>query len=270
MKAVRIVVALFCIETLFVAIICPRIPPLVGYLFCRLGHDLKTFGDPCQLQDELSIQNIVSFRFMEMKNVFRIVSGFICFVIYIPGLYGAHLMTSYEILPSLVFQKNCLAQFQAEVGYAKFGDHKKILGKYRQLQLLNIQFNQIYSRGYFAMVMSSVIAAVVTTGYFIVTSYHINQIIFILGGFPLITEYAIMFTIFTMASKVWNTSVEFRYAWKKNMRMSSRPLTRRYQASLQCLKIKIGSSNFVEQNTPFVFVSFLLEQTVSLLLMNNV
>jgi hypothetical protein len=82
-------------------------------------------------------------------------------------------------------------------------------------------------------------------------------------------EYAIVIIVFIMASKIWNGSVKFRYAWRTNMRLSSRPLTRRYEASLQNLKIKMGSSNFVERNTPFVFVSFCVEQTISLVLLNN-
>jgi hypothetical protein len=41
-------------------------------------------------------------------------------------------------------------------------------------------------------------------------------------------------------------------------------------ASLQHLKIKIGSSNFVERNTPFILVSFCVEQTITLVLLNKV
>jgi hypothetical protein len=271
MKAVSFAVVLLCTGTLSVAILCPRNPPFLGYFFCRLGHDFKIFGDPCQLQDgELSIGNILSFQLIEMKIIFRILSGLISFAIYIPGLYSAHLITSYEVLPGLIFQKHCLAEFLEEITLAKFSDYKKTLGNYKQLQLLNIKFNEIYRRNFFAIIMACIVAIIVPTGYVILTAYHINQIILILGGFTVITEYVLVATIFSMAGKVWNSSVQFRYAWRKNTRLSSRPLSRRYGTSLQNLKIQIGSSNFVEKNTPFVFVSFLIEHTVALVIMNKV
>jgi hypothetical protein len=186
-----------------------------------------------------------------------------------PGTHEAHLMTTYEVLPSLIFQKDCLSQLQAEITRAKICDFEKTMGKYRQLQLLNIRYNEIYRRNYFAILMAAAIMILVPSGFLLMTSYHVHPIILFGLAFVTIMAYATITTIFIMASKVWNASVRFRYAWKKNIRLSSRPLTRRYGASLQNLKIQIGSSNFVEQNTPFIFISFCIEQTISLVLLNN-
>jgi hypothetical protein len=255
--------------TVGVAILAPRIPPFFGYFLCRLGHYLHALGDPCQTRDDLNIQNLLSFRTGTVPIVFGILSGFICFTIYTPGMYMANHMATYQVLPSLIFQKDCLFQFQAEITHANVRDGRKTMGKYRQLQLLNIMFNEIYHRNFFAIYMAVCCLIMVPSGYLLITSYHLNQIILI--GLLLITiaEYAIVITLFIMASKIWNASVKFRKAWRTNQRLSSRPLTRRYGASLQNLKIKIGSSNFVEQNTPFVFLSFCIEQTITLVLLNN-
>jgi hypothetical protein len=269
MKGMSIAVIVLALVTIAVAILSPRIPPFFGYLLCRIGHDIEILGDPCQVGGVLSIRNLVSFKFIDMTNIFRILSGCICVAIYTTGIPVGHLMTTYEVIPGLVFQKDCLTQFQDEISHAKFSDYKKTMGKYRELQLLNIMFNEIYSREYFTIVMVAIITTMVPTGYFVVTSYHINQIIWI-GVFLLtVLEYVVITTVFVMSSKVWNGSVNFRDAWRRNMRLSSRPLTRRYGASLQNLKIKMGSSNFVERNTPFVFVSFCVQQTVSLVLLNK-
>jgi hypothetical protein len=269
MMALDITAVALPMGTIAVAILSPRIPPFFGYFLCRLGHDLHILGDPCRILSELDIRHLISFNIMDITNVFRILNGCICFAIYMPGIHMAHLMTTYEVLPSLIFQKDCLSQFKAEITHAKFRDYKKTMGKYRHLQLLNMMFNDIYSRNYFAIIMAAVIMIMVPSGYLLATSYHINQIILIALVFLTLTEYASITTIFIMASKVWNGSVNFRNAWKKNMRLSSRPLTRRYGASLQNIKIKIGSSNFVERNTPFVFISFCIEQTITLVLLNN-
>jgi hypothetical protein len=260
---------IFTMGTVSIAILCPRIPPFFGYFLCQLSHDLQIFGDPCQIRSDLNIRNLVSFIILDITNIFRILSGCICLAIYTTGHHAGQIMTTYEVLPSLIFQKNCLSQFQAEITHAKFSDYKNTMEKYRQLQLLNIQFNETYSTSYFAIVMAGVIMIMVPSGYLLVTSYHINHIVLIALVFITITQYLIITTIFIMASKVWNGSVKFRDAWRKNLRLSSRPLSRRYGTSLQNLKIKIGSFNFVERNTPFVFVSFCIEQTIMLVLLNN-
>jgi hypothetical protein len=268
MKLTDIFVIFAPMITMLIAVLCPRIPPFLGYLLCQLGHDLQALGDPCLIHGELSIRNLVSFNISGITAVFGMLSGSICLAIYMPGIHVAHLMTTYEVLPCLIFQKDCLNQFQAEIAQAKFGNYKEIMGKYRQLQLLNIMFNEIYSKNYFAIGMGSAIMILVPSGYLLMTSYHINQMVFALV-FTTVIEYAIFTTIFSMASKVWSGSVRFRDAWKTNIRLSSRPLSRRHGDSIQNLKIKVGSSNFVEQNTPFVLVSFCIEQTITLVLLNN-
>jgi hypothetical protein len=270
MKVMNLAAGFFCPWTVIVAILIPRIPPYIGYLLCRLGHDWEILGDPCQINGDLNIRNLVSFGLIEMKTLFRILNGCICFAVYIPGVLSAHLMATYEVIPNLIFQKDCLAQFQEAIANAKFSDFKKTMGKYRQLQLLNIMFNGIYRRDFFGMVMASVIMIIIPTGYFLVTFYHVNQIVLILLGLFTIIEYVLIATIFIMASKVWTGSVKFRHAWRNNTRLTCRPLSRKYEVSLQHLKIKVGSSNFVEANTPFVVLSLCVEQTITLVLLKTV
>jgi hypothetical protein len=267
--AFKFAIVVLMMGTLLVAIVSPRIPPFFGYFLCRIGHDVELLGDPCQIRSELSVRNLVSFRFFDVTTVFRILNGCVCFAIYIPGLYMGYIMTIYEVLPSLIFQNNCLSQFQADVIHSKFSNYRTTMGKYKQVHLLNKMFNEIYGRYFFSGFMAACIAIMIPNGYLLVTSYHVNQFVLIALVFITFMEYVIFTTIFIMASKIWNASVQFRYSWKKNTRLSSRPLTRRYGASLQNLKIKMGSSNFVERNTPFVLVSFCVEQTIALVLLNK-
>jgi hypothetical protein len=252
--------------TTFVAITNPRIPPFFGYFLCRVAIDFQVLGDPCRIRDEFNIRNLEPTM---ITTIFGILSGCICLLIYTTGLHTGHFIATYEVLPSLIFQKDCVSQFQAEITRAKSIDYTKTLKKYKQLQLLNIMFNEIYRSNFFAMVMVSSTMIMIPSGYLLITSYHINQMILLALLFITIMEYAIFTTMFTMASKVWNSSVKFRYAWRTNKRLGFRPIPRRYGASLQNLQIKIGSTNFFERNTPFIFLSFCIEQTVTLLLLNH-
>jgi hypothetical protein len=271
MRGMNLAVGVLCMGTIIVAVLIPRIPPFLGYFLCRLSHDFEILGDPCQLDSELDIHSsLVSFRFNEIKTQFGILSGCACFVIYVSGAFNGNLMPTYEVLPNLIFQKDCLAQFQEAIAIAKFSDFKKTMGKYKQLQLLNIMFNEIYGRDFFGIIMACILLIIIPTGFFLLTSYHINPIVLIVLLFMTFMEYLVATTIFIMASKVWNASAKFRYGWRKNTRLSSRPLSRKYGSSLQNMKIMIGSSNFIEKNTPFIFLSLCIEQTITLVLLKNV
>jgi hypothetical protein len=269
MRAMDFAMIFLTTGTTFVAITNPRIPPFFGYFLCRVAIDFQVLGDPCRIRDEFNIQNFKLTMIGDITAIFGILSGCICLPIYMTGLHTGHFIATYEVLPSLIFQKDCLSQFKAEITRAKCIDYTKTLKKYKQLQLLNIMFNEIYRNNFFAMVMVSSTMIMIPSGYLLITSYHINQMILFALLFITVMEYAIFTTMFTMASKVWNSSVKFRYAWRTNTWLGSRPIPRRYRASLQNLQIKIGSSNFFEKNTPFIFLSFCIEQTVTLLLLNH-
>jgi hypothetical protein len=56
-----------------------------------------------------------------------------------------------------------------------------------------------------------------------------------------------------MAGNVWFQSMKFHWCWKRNDRLAMKRIRRKYEKSLMELKVKIGSINFVEKNTPFVY-----------------
>jgi hypothetical protein len=270
LMVLNLAVIILSVATVFVSLLSPRIPPFFGYFLCQLAHDINAFGDPCLIRNDLDIRMVLlSFRLSDVQNLFRILSSCICFAIYIPGILSVNLMAIYEVLISLIFQKDCLNRFHAGITHAKFSNYEMTMRKYKQLQLLNINFNGLYQREFFATFMATILLIMIPSGYILLTSYRLNHIVLILLGFITFMEYLIITGIFIMASKVWNASVKFKCAWRKNASLSSCPLSRRQAASLQNLKIKMGSYNFVETNTPLVFLSFCVEQTIALVLLKN-
>jgi hypothetical protein len=130
-------------------------------------------------------------------------------------------------------------------------------------------FNNVYSRGLFEICVALFLLVVIPGGYFAVTMQSTSPFPSIAGTYIILTAYASITVLFSMAGKIWSESVEFKWAWKRNDQLARNKLTRRYAMSFQDLKVKIGSTNFVERNTPFVLLSFCVEQTVSLLLMQK-
>jgi hypothetical protein len=127
-------------------------------------------------------------------------------------------------------------------------------------------FNNIYSRDFFSICMASILLVVIPGGYFVLTTHGTSPLASVAGSYIMLTVYSVVTVIFSIAGNVWSQSVEYRWAWKRNHHLARNKLSRRYAKSLQDMKVKIGAANFVEKNTPFVFVSFCVEQTVNLVL----
>jgi hypothetical protein len=267
MRAVILVVPMFAATFSTIALLSPRTPPFLGYLFCRSVEDL--FGDDlCRLNEEM-LFTIADIRGNFIVNAFRIIGALITFTVYASVVSNAVLVVLYEALPSILFQYNCLRQLRREASRYALPNYLPIVLKYRQLQILNIMFNNIYSRDLFAICMASFLLVAIPGGYFILVTHSTSPLVSTAGMYILLIAYITATVMFSMAGKLWSESVECKCAWKANDQLKRKQIPLKYGKSLQDLKVKIGSCNFVEKNTPFVFVSFCIEQTVNLLLMRE-
>jgi hypothetical protein len=261
--------AITCVITamIVVPILSPRIPPYVGYFFCQLAEYEK---DPCGMRD-LVLEDLLSFTLLNIKTVFRVVSGCICILVFIPGTWTANQMFTYEVFANLLFQNESVNHLKELVRNSRaLSDHYLIMRRYTELCVINIAFNTLFRRDFFAIVIVGAVVAVVSSGFFLLTSYHVHELVLMLLAFVTIMEYFIDTMIFVVASKVWNSSAEFKSAWQRNEQFSRNRIARRIGRSFRNMKIQAGSSNFVERNTPFVFLSFCIEQTISLVLLSTV
>jgi hypothetical protein len=245
-----------------VALLSPRIPPFFGYSFCRLANDVLNH-DLCRINE--GFDNIPDVRGNIIVNIFRVIGAFITFVTYVTVLWTGTVVVLYEALPSVLFQMNCFRQFHIEASRSAFSGHAQLVHKHRQLQVLNIMFNNIYSRDLFLICMASVFLIVIPGGYLIITMHGTSPFASVSGSCITLT-YSVVIVIFSIAGNVWSQSVEYKWAWKRNHQLAKNKLSRRYAKSLQHMKVKIGDTNFVEKNTPFVFVSFGVDKTVNLVL----
>jgi hypothetical protein len=266
MRVVNIVVYTLAVAFNTVALLTPRIPPFLGYLFCWLANDLLN-NDLCGIENETF--RIPDIRGDFMLNTFRVMGVLMTSITYATVFWHGVLVVMYEAYPSILLQRIALRQFRIQASCCAYKDHAPLVLKYRHLQVLNTMFNNIYSRDLFAICMSSVVLVITSSGYFLLTMHSTFPFASAPGMYVTIAEYAVFTVLFSMAGNVWSESVEFRWAWKRNDQIARRKLTRRYGKSLQSLKVKIWSTNFVEKNTPFVFFSFCVEQTVNLVLMQK-
>jgi hypothetical protein len=179
----------------------------------------------------------------------------------------------YEVFPSLIFQTECLLQFGRDARHSSHENQPTLILNYRSTQLLNNLFNSLYSTGFFAICIGIGTVEVIMCGYVLITTiqtYYSSQLIVAcIGSCIVIMEYLLITIVLSMASKVWTASVAFRSAWKTNHRLASKRIGRMCARAMPNLKVKIGCTNFVERNTPFILFAFCVEQTISLVLLNK-
>jgi hypothetical protein len=130
-------------------------------------------------------------------------------------------------------------------------------------------FNNIYSRDVFEICMTIVLLGIIPSGFSVLTMHSKSPWVSIAIAYTTLTEYVVLTIMFGMAGRIWSESVELNWAWKKNHQLAGKRISRRYSKSLKYIKVKIGSTNFFEKNTPLVFVSFCVQQTVNLVLMQK-
>jgi hypothetical protein len=272
MRSLNVFTPILLLLTCIVPLLSPRIPPFVGYFFCQVSHH-GFFGgrDICGLEEDDIIQSILSSLKIDLVslNIFRLLGLIASILLITPSVWNAVLTIVYEILPSLLFQKQCLKQINERARLCRPQNFVVILRKYKELQILNIMFNEIYKRDHFLIGCGLFLLVVVATGFLLLTMYNVHFIVVFIASYALITEYAILLAMFTMASTVWSNSEQFKLNCRQNSRLNRVRLIRKRYKCLQNLKIKIGDSNFVEQNTPFVYISCCIEQTISLVLLQK-
>jgi hypothetical protein len=267
-KFIGMAVVAMMVALILVSILSPRIPPFVGYLFCQL---LSLRKDICGMRSFV-FKDLISFTLLDVKTLLRVLNGCLSMLIYIPGTWTGNQMATYEVLPNLLFQNESLVRLKESVKNSTRAllNTNQLTRKYRQLQVINIVFNEIFRRDFFATVMVGTVLMIVSCGFFLITSFHhVHPFVLIILAFTTFMGYCIVFTIFVVASNVWTESEGIRWAWRKNNRFSKSPLARRLGKSFRNMKIEIGRTNFVERNTPFVFLSFCIEQTISLVLLSK-
>jgi hypothetical protein len=272
MRSYKVLTPILLLLACIVPLLSPRIPPFIGYFFCRVSHH-GFFGgqDICGLEEDDIIQSILSSLKIDLiiLNIFRLLGLVASILMITPSLWNAVLIIIYEILPSLLFQKQCLKQINERTRFCGPQNFVLILRKYKELQILNIMFNEIYQRDHFLIGCGLILLITVATGFLLLTMYNAHFIVIFIVSYVLVTDYVMLLAMFTMASTVWSNSEQVKLTCRRNSQLNRIRLIRKQYKCLQTLKIKIGDSNFVENNTPFEYISCCIEQTISLVLLQK-
>jgi hypothetical protein len=267
LKATILISNFISIIMVVMPIVSPGIPPFLGYLLCGVMVDLgATKNELCgQLHGEvLWTPDLKDYS----VQFLRVIGGFFSIVVYVPLMQGGMYTVAFELLPCLMLLKEASAQFTEEAKNILHSPHESgitLMRKYKELRLLTVMFNEIYQVDFFMKVVPCGILIIVSSGFFVISTYHLNPLV-VAFGHIVITKYVILTLVFSLASRVWSNSVDFKSALLRNNGVMKRSLSKD-EKSLQNLKIMVGSSNFIDRNTPFNVVSFCIEQTVSLLLL---
>jgi hypothetical protein len=257
--------AIMCLGTI-VPLVDIRIPPFLGYFFCRSVYQALS-KDPCCLaesDDDCSF----SLSYMTIRLLIRIVSGTTS-AVFLSAAWGGIQMIIYEVSLSLIFFKACLLRTNELVMNTNITRFNGIWLKYRELQLLIQVFNSIYQIGVFAVYVGSTIVLTISTGSFMLSIYRDSIPLFLFTAGITLACYVVLGSFLTFASHIWTISNMIQHSWKQNPRLMKNPISRRKRLCVRNMKITIGSVNFIERITPLVILAFCTEQTVTVALLSN-
>jgi hypothetical protein len=141
--------------------------------------------------------------------------------------------------------------------------------KYRQLQILNQQFNHSYQFVFFVFALGIMQLTMMVFAYAVLKLHHEIQTPGVVSGtMVLIAALLIEYLILRLASTIRVESTTLVKAWRSHSTTSRRnSLFQRVAVSCPGLKIKIGHSNFVDKLLPIVMLEFFVQHTMSLLLL---
>jgi len=150
---------------------------------------------------------------------------------------------------------------------SKFQDFKSLHSLYSQLSLLIGHFNELYSYRIFVRSIFPVLPVPFLSFYVIIKFHSEFNVISILVPFSMVIfVYPVLEMVLLMAANVWVKCIHFLEHVKSHVVVKRHTSfqTRKLRA-MRPLQIKVGKSNFIESQTPFVFISYNLSQMSSLL-----
>jgi hypothetical protein len=177
---------------------------------------------------------------------------------YLIGMYE----TSYTCLKLRPAMKHCIKT-------PSFTSLSQVVNEYKSLWILTSLFNSVYEFRFYVNLIGLVelTAIVGLYGTFNFPSDTLLMVPAVMMAVNLTIMIAVTFML-TVASTVWIESMGLL----ENMRMRNKQpmrLVKMRIRSLPPLKIKIGSVNFIERMTPFVSLSFMMEHSISLIIMKT-
>jgi hypothetical protein len=262
-----------------VSLLIPRIPPLFGYFLCRTAlHDIiRSEEDTCGLDS--SNNDILGW--LQMNGVLlwfiRILGSVVCFSVCSTAFWNGVQVFLYEVLPGILFLKECLVDIHIQMNhqqrklYYSVYQIDRIVLKYKQITLMNEMFNNIYQRDFFCIILGFAMCVLIPSGFVLKTIIRFSPIVLLsLFSILIAFEYLVFLVLFTLASDVWSGSLELKRALNNtSWTVKGNLKYRRYMVrSMQMMKIKVGGgNNFIEKNTPFVFLDFVIQQSISVILL---
>lgn len=137
---------------------------------------------------------------------------------------------------------------------------------FRELQVMTVNYRHLNSNLVIIPYMASGIASEITALYNCIALTMPTQM-FIFSLWTALVNASTFIFAYGCLADVYQTSLESEQRTICNTNLMKNKWFRRYVRSCPILKISFGSGNFLEAQTPLNIQKFVMDQTVSLLLM---
>jgi hypothetical protein len=262
MKAVPLCIIFFGIVIFLLAFFFPTIPPFLGKLIAQPERNL------------FRIENgLLHIGQGVLLCSLRLFVSFLTTMIFVAIMMGCWQVIMYEIIFSLLTLNSCLQAMKTEFSRAEANRGylvPKRASILKQLQIFCTFFNSIYETRFFIYVLGLAQASMVLGGYSAIRSGNQIPFIIIVGLYAMtLIKYVIIGFFLTIAASTHvKSNAEIKLMQKQVSRTGGQmKYNQRLVKSLRPLKVNIGNVNFVDRLTPVVILCYVLEQTISLVIM---
>jgi hypothetical protein len=228
------------------------IPPSMGYLIRWIIETTSSGQTPAQTHWIVKMFGGVG----AVQSTIALITGFV----------SANAVFIYEVLLSLVSVHSAIMSLpmQVDAGKERAG-LKDIMIKYRKAQIVVNIFNSLHSHVIFVIVLGCGLVLLVFNGYILIKQRDLFHPL-ILGCILWLVffAYVCVWSLLVAAGKIHSSSEAYIQSLSSDSNTLKNRVARRSVRSLQPMKIKVGSVNFVDRLTPLVLVLYCVEQTISL------
>lgn len=138
---------------------------------------------------------------------------------------------------------------------------------YRQIFLLNRKYDSVLQSVFLPSIITAACSCIIIAMY---ACLKLHRMIPMpgLAFFPLLATdgFSVIFIV-QVAAGVLSQSTTFLQSVNNDSKFSNRSLFKKVAKSLGEIKVRFGSTNFIDKLTPFTFINFCFTNTVNLMLL---
>ncbi|CAL8074380.1 unnamed protein product [Orchesella dallaii] len=178
-----------------------------------------------------------------------------------PQLESPQMNNTEAVLPTLKIVRQNIKQLEPR--------HSNIFFIYRQIQVMNKLYDEVLQAVFLPTIIGAACSCIIISLYACIKLHRMIPMPG-LAFFPLLASdgFSVIYIV-KVAAALLKQSEMFLETLRNNSKYSNKSVFKKVARSVVKIKVRFGSTNFIDQLTPFIFMDFCLTHTVTLMLVTS-